>query len=170
MLKIFILGILVATIFYSYKSFKIYQDNLKEYAAKITPRLYSINNPRAITVTKEPLPIKKPKENENELIDNDHYEYIPEMFQLDDTEKLRSLGLSCMPEQFGYSKDEGERKFPHYGYPKCSAVNNQNYSYMHIDRESNILYMDCPDGNKGKYLAGPVDKRKFVYNEEVALK
>ena len=113
------------------------------------------------------MPTKRPKEGEDALIHNDDFDYIPEYFELDNTEKLKELNLACMPDNFGYSKEEGEKFFPHYGYPKCSEVTHQNDTYIHIDRDKNILYMDCPDGNKGRYLTGPVDNRKVVYSEEI---
>jgi hypothetical protein len=76
--------------------------------------------------------------------------------------------LSCIPESFGYSKERGEIVFPYHKYPKCSEVNNQTDSYMHIDRKNNVLYMNCPNGNHGKLLTGPVDERKILKSNELA--
>ena len=170
MLRIIILGALVSTIYYSFESYEEYKDDIKKYTKKITPPNYSINNPKIVTVTKAPIPSRKSKDEEIVLIDNNIFDYVPEYFDIDNTEKLRVLDLACTPDRFGYSKEEGEKKFPHHGYPKCSIVNNQSDTYLHIDRDNNAIYMDCPDGNKGKIVTGPVDKRRIARSNELREK
>ena len=166
-MKLYGLGILAITVFYFYDSYTEYRKEIIDYINQQTPPMYSVNNPKKITVTSAPARRRKSRDDETELIHNDDFDYIPEYFELDNTEKLRLFDLTCMPDSFGYSKEQGEKIFPYHGYPKCSVVNNQTDTYMHIDREKNLLYMNCPDGKNGKYITGPLDKKKIAKSNEI---
>lgn len=152
---------------YFYDGFIEYNLFLSHKVSSVTPPFFSSKNPNANTVTNStfnpPLLSKDP----TLPIPNTEYTYKPNNFDIDDSENLKTLGLSCTPDSFGYSKAQGENVFPYHGYPKCSVLNNQNDTYLHIDRKENVLYMDCPKGNNGKIVTGPVDSRKFTKGAEI---
>lgn len=142
------------------------RDSIKKSIHMQIPKLFSTSNLKIISVTK--VQFKEPNPNNQEQVPmlNTDYIYNPLDFYIDSTDDLAKLGLSCLPDSFGYSITRGNEIFPPYEYPKCSEVNKQNDTYLHINREKNILYMDCPDGSNNKYLVGPFDKRRLIQREE----
>lgn len=137
----------------------------KDYEKRL-PRYFSIDNPSVTTVTREPEARNRTSKSEEMPLPNKKFVYNPKDFEIDDTEALRTLSLACMPSSFGYTIKRGNEVFPHHGYPKCSKLTGQNDTYLHIDRKSNILYMDCPDGKNDKFIYGPMDDRKIIKREE----
>ena len=135
------------------------------------PELYSKSNPKITSVT-----IFHPKRSsgdsntDEDLVLNKDFTYSPNQFTIDSTNELKSLDLACLPESFGYSIEQGNEIFPPYTYPKCSEVSEQNDTYLHIDRETNTLYMDCPEGSNNKIVVGPFDTRKLVLKDEAETK
>lgn len=162
-----VLAISILFFIYCYSTYSDYEHPIGDFIYSYTPKKYTIVNKGVQTVTSMS-PRKPPAaDDKTTQIPNSKYIYSPGKFQIDDSEKLRLLELSCIPESFGYSIEQGNAKFPYHGYPKCSEVNQQNDTYLHIDREKNELYMDCPKGNRGKYIAGPVDERRILRSNEL---
>lgn len=166
-MKTFGLFLLIISLVYFYDGFSEFNELLNEKISTITPPLYSSSNPKVCTVTDSSYTPSRPSKDESTPIPNSQFTYSPSPFEIDDTEKLRTLGLSCMPDSFGYSIEQGQSVFPYHGYPKCSVLNNQNDTYFHIDRINNVLYMDCPGGNRGKIVTGPVDDKKLAKGAEI---
>ena len=138
---------------------------IKSYNDMIDP-FFSQKNPRVVTVSKEPeYRERKAKTDENPL-PNTKFIYKPKEFEIDDTESIRSTGLACEPKDFGYTVERGKQVFPYHGYPKCSEVSDQNDTYIHIDRKSNKIYMDCPENENDKYIIGPFDDKKIITRKE----
>ena len=167
-MKLFYLSLLFLIILYCFDGYLEYKFEISKFWSEKTPKKYTTTNKKVKTVTSESFPTAKPSDDTTNPLLNEDFNYNPSPFSLDDTENLRTLGLSCLPESFGYSKERGEIVFPYHKYPKCSEVNNQTDSYMHIDRKNNVLYMNCPNGNHGKLLTGPVDERKILKSNELA--
>ena len=133
-------------------------------------QLYSPENPRMVTVTSfTPKFNTMPKDFPIPL-PNTQYSYSPIQFSLDDTSSLPSLHLACSPSSYGYSKERGEQLFPYHGYPNCSVTTGITDTYLHIDRELNLLSMNCPWNSFGQYVAGPIDNRTLVLHDDVVTK
>ena len=140
---------------------------VKRHIASVFPLLYSSLNSKIVTVTiYESKEFHSKSKSDVLPISNEDYQYIPEPFSIDSTEDLKAVGLDCLPDSFGYSIEQGNEVFPPYDFPKCSIVNEQNDTYLHIDRETNTVSMNCPEGSNKKILAGPFDDRKFVLYKE----
>lgn len=45
-------------------------------------------------------------------------------------------------------------------------MNEQNDTYLHIDRNQNLLFMDCPDNKNKELIYGPIDDRKIIKRKE----
>lgn len=155
---------------YYFRSFIIlHEDEIAEFVEKATPPKYTPDNHEVSTTS---FPYRHPESSFNESDTQDPWdinieELPPDLFTIDDTEHLRSLNLACQPESYGYSIEQGSQIFPFHGYPSCSSVNNQNKSFIYINKEENRLYMDCPGDFKGRYVLGPLDERKLVTREEI---
>lgn len=150
-----------------YEFFSDYDSEILYLVHIITPAKFSTSNPNTITVSSLS-PKAKISENDNiKVLPNSQFTYEPKDFDIDDTELLREIGLTCVPESFGYTQERGLEVFPYYGYPKCSLVNKQNDTYLYIDRKSNLLYMNCPDNNNGYFLSGPIGKNKIAKSDEL---
>lgn len=169
-MKVFWLGVIAILFFYCYDSYLGYQRRIKHFIEDITPSKYSSANKEIMTVTIAPLP--KPFIANDSIIpiENSRFKYNPEVFSIDSSENLRELGLLCIPDSFGYSVQRGKEVFEDYYYPKCSVKTKQNGTFLHIDRKSNLVYMDCPKDEKGVFITGPIDDRKIVRSEEVFYK
>lgn len=61
--------------------------------------------------------------------------------------------LACIPESFGYSREQADRLFPHVGYPTCEEKTSTPYPILEIDPETDTLTMNCSNG-KGWYYLG----------------
>jgi hypothetical protein len=154
---------------YTYCTFSKYKSDFFDKVEEATPSRYS-EDEDIRTVAIMPTKRKKLVNDSVVLIPNSEFEYLPNQFTIDDTELLRGQDLVCLPESFGYSIEQGEKVFPPFTYPKCSENSNQNDTYLHIDRDSNTLYMDCPDDDNNQFITGPVDKRRIVRSNEVFYK
>lgn len=163
-LALLLLGTLVyiSVFFTYYKKVKIFH---KSYEKKVH-QYFSKDNPLAVSVTFEPEQRNITNKGEESPLPNKKFTYKPKDFEIDDTDLLRSLGLACMPTSFGYSVKRGKEVFPDKHYPKCSKVTGQNDTYMHIDRTSNTLYMNCPEETNNKYVYGPMTDKKIIKREE----
>ena len=168
-MKVFNLLVAGFVFVYFYDTYHQYIDDVNTFINEWTPTRYSEEEDDLRTVTFMPAPRRVVTNDSIAPIPNSEYVFEPNPFAIDDSELLRGIGLMCTPDSFGYTVDRGIKVFPEFQYPKCSDKNKQNDSYIHIDRETNTLYMDCPDGNK-EYLAGPVDKRKLVKSNEIYYK
>ena len=159
-----LLGILIY-----FTLFKAYFQKSNSYHKKYNkalPKFFSSSNSKVRTVSKLPQNRNISTQASEPQIPNSKFVYSPAAFQLDDTEALRKLSLSCQPSSFGYSAKRGSQVFPHKGYPKCSEVNKQNDTYLQIDRSRNSLYMNCPDDQNKELIFGPLDKRKIIKRKE----
>ena len=164
-MKVFWVFILSISFFYLYDSFKWNRKVVLKIVEDFTPSRYS-EKTSVRTVTKMPSKSQNKVNDSITPIPNKDFVYSPKQFEIDDTELLRELNLECTPDTFGYSIEKGLSVFPDFTYPKCTALNKQNDTYIHIDRSTNTLYMDCPDSNK-KIIMGPIDDRKLVRSNEV---
>lgn len=133
----------------------------------VSPR-YSTANHNVITVLYPPHHGFTYSTDDPILVENKYFSYFPQIFSLDDTSLLVELNLACKPITYGYSFEEGNIKFPPYTYPKCSAVNKQDDSFIHIDRKNEKLYMDCP-GSSGSFIKGPIDNNRLIQYPEGIL-
>mmetsp|Transcript_33396 Transcript_33396/g.58545 ORF Transcript_33396/g.58545 Transcript_33396/m.58545 type:complete len:737 (+) Transcript_33396:58-2268(+) len=90
-------------------------------------------------------------------------------FLYEDSDSLAKLNatLACLPKNFGYSREEGDKIFPHKEYPTCASQVKDPYPMIHIDLETNRLSMNCSSRADGKFLLGPTDNRKFTMRREV---
>jgi hypothetical protein len=165
-MKVFWLGVLAVFTFYSYDTYLEYQRRVKHFVEFVSPSRYSRLNKDLVTVTIKPEGKSKLVNDSLSPINNLKYSYIPETFSIDSVEKLRNQGLSCIPESFGYSVERGKEVFQEYWYPKCSEKTKQQGTYLHIDRDSNQVTMNCPNKEQGQLLLGPLDSRKIVKSEE----
>jgi hypothetical protein len=137
---------------------------------KIAPKKYSQANKYFFTVTLGNKSDLLQTVDNTKKLKNSEFSYKPKDFNIDDGELLKNLNLLCIPESFGYSKSVGEMVFPNYTYPKCWQKTNQNGTFIHIDRANNLMYMNCPDNQNGKFLTGPVDNKKIARSNEVFYK
>lgn len=129
------------------------------------PKRYNTKNPAETTVFYQANNIKSTVIDDIIPLSNSEFSYKPKKFEIDDTNLLTEESLICSPDSFGYSIERGKEVFKDKIYPNCSKVNKQNETFIHIDRDSNKLYMNCP-GNNNKVLYGPFDGRKFIIGEE----
>ena len=159
---VLLLSIYLLTLIYYFPN----RDYIKGKIRIALPPFFSPSNTAAISVTKQQRKRSNSINIDTSPLPNTAFSYSPDPFTIDSTENLRSLGLSCIPDSFGYTVDRGNEVFPPYEYPKCSVMNKQNDTYLHIDRNHNILYMDCPDNSNNNILVGPFDKRKLINREE----
>lgn len=143
-----------------------HRESLVKRYHKTFPKFFSPNNKAAISVSEFDYEVRPIDNDIIQPLPNEQYEYVPNDFLIDDTEKLRLIDLHCEPDSFGYSVERGNEVFPYHGYPKCSKVNNQEDTYLHIDRENNVVYMNCPENTNNKILTGPIDNLKITYREE----
>jgi hypothetical protein len=65
----------------------------------------------------------------------------------------RDPKLACVPESFGYTKEEAEKIFPWVDFPTCKKKMKQKDKIIHISPEGE-LSMTC-SGGKGWYWLGP---------------
>jgi len=85
----------------------------------------------------------------------------PQSFPLyEDADKdLKSLldpqdpPLTCIPESFGYSREQADRLFPHVGYPTCESKTSTPFPILNIDLTADTLTMNCSN-EKGWYYLG----------------
>ena len=72
----------------------------------------------------------------------------------------RDPPLTCVPESFGYSREQGDRLFPFVGYPTCEEKSHTPYPILTLDLDADTLTMNCSNG-KGWYYLGvpPSDER-----------
>ncbi|CAG9327038.1 unnamed protein product [Blepharisma stoltei] len=133
-----------------------------------TPSKYSSNNQEISTVS---YPHRKfvPLSNHSDAFSEIAKISVkpPGIFNIDDTENLRTLGLACQPESYGYSKQQGDHVFPYHGYPKCSDLNNQTESRVYLSTEDGKIYMKCPEKFRGRLVTGPINDKKIVLRGEV---
>lgn len=52
-------------------------------------------------------------------------------------------------------------------YPRCWDTVDDPYPIVHLDYTQNIMTMNCTQGQKPKYVLGPIDDRKLVLRHEV---
>ena len=142
------------------------RDYIKARIHNYVPELFSPSNNYIVSVTRYHYKQSKSLESDRDPLPNTEFKYAPSSFFIDSTEDLKPLDLECLPDSFGYSIERGNEVFPPYEYPKCSEVNKQNDTYLHIDRDRNLLYMDCPKDSNNKYVVGPFDKRRLIHREE----
>lgn len=95
--------------------------------------------------------------------------YTKHQFSYNDTERFYPMNeqLACLPKTFGYSKKEGDKVFPHVGYPRCSSKVADPYPTLHLDVDRNKLSMNCTEESKGRYLLGSPLDRKLVMRREI---
>ena len=168
-MKVFCLFVYLFSIFYIYDTFLVFKEPLKKYLSSFAPSKYTSRNTGIFTVT-----LYRKQESDRVVeslikLKNSEFDYKPKVFDIDDGELLRKSGVLCMPESFGYTVAQGKFVFPDYDYPKCWEKTGQNGSYLHIDRETDLLYMSCPSG-RGEVIAGPVDSRKIARSNELHSK
>ena len=169
-MKVFWLLVFIYFFFYCFSTFSYFRRPICRYVELLTPSRYSRDIKSTVTVAISPKTKGINLNDTNELVSNKVYSYKPEVFSIDSGEKLRSLGLSCIPESFGYSVERGKEVFEDYTYPKCSHRNKQNETYVHIDRNANLIYMNCPKSDEPKFITGPIDHQKFSLSEELYYK
>lgn len=159
--------LLISLVLYIWLLFYYFPNRgfIKLWINKPFPRYFSIENTEVVSVTRTMKSKKNSFEPETLPLPNTEFVYSPSPFTIDSSEKLRDFGLACMPDSFGYTISRGEEVFPEYEYPKCTKVNGQNDTYLFINRETNLVYLDCPDANN-KILVGPFDSRKLITKEE----
>lgn len=169
-MKVFWLLVFVLFVIYCYCTFNYIQRKITRYIESQTPSRYSFNVSDTVTVTKMPKVKGNIGGDLEVLVENSFYPYEAEVFSIDSGEELRDLGLSCVPESFGYSVDKGKEVFEDYTYPKCSERSKQNGTFVHIDRINGLMYMNCPNPNNPKFISGPLDNRRFLLSEELYYK
>ena len=168
--RVFWLFSFFMAIYYISDTVILYRKEIREFTYSFAPTKYSPENRtfRSVTLDNE---VEFNESTDSTIkIHNDHFKFNPDPFSIDDTEALRDLNISCIPESFGYSKAQGELVFPNYTYPECWHKTGQNGTFIHIDRNKDLLYMDCPNTTKSNYIVGPVDSRKIVKVNEVFYK
>lgn len=52
--------------------------------------------------------------------------------------------IRCIPESFGYSKEQAAKVFPDVSFPSCDEVNKVKKDVLRIDMQTNTLTMTCP--------------------------
>lgn len=169
-MKVFWILVFLYFFVYCFCTFSYFQGTISRYAEYLTPSLYSKDIKSTVTVAILPKNKGLILNDTNELISNEVYPYKPEVLSIDSGEKLRGLGLLCIPESFGYSVEKGKKVFEDYNYPKCSQKNKQNGTYVHIDRKANLMFMDCPNPINPKFISGPLDHKRFSLSEELYYK
>ena len=162
LLTVVFLYLSVALLYFSFK------HEIKSYLETFLIPLCSIKNPKIIAVFYSPILGFTYSPDDPIPISNTNFNYTPQIFSIDDTSNLKAVNLACKPISFGYSIEDGNARFPPYTYPKCSNVWGQNDTYLHIDRESQSLYMDCPQ-NFGSLIKGPIQNNRFMQQPEGAI-
>lgn len=164
-----LLSFLMAIIYIS-DTVILYRRDILKFTYSFAPKKYSPGNRHFKSVTLDNEVEFNESTDSAIKIHNDDFKYEPGSFSIDDSEALRELNLLCIPDSFGYSKTQGQIVFPNYTYPECWHKTGQNGTFIHIDREKNLLYMNCPDTSKANYIAGPVDSKKIAKGNEVFFK
>lgn len=65
----------------------------------------------------------------------------------------RDPPLTCIPDSFGYSREQADRLFPFVGYPTCEVKTSTPFPILTLDPETDTLTMNCSNG-KGWYYLG----------------
>jgi hypothetical protein len=84
------------------------------------------------------------------------------LFELDDTDLLEDYRgeIECLPQHWGYSKEEGEAIFPDVIYPKCEEVLPSRGQYIRLQPDGRTFEMNCK-GEVSKVYFGPSEKKKL---------
>lgn len=160
-----VIALLLGIFCYGLCVYQFFSDrsHLKKLYKGEIPKLFSISNRKVNSISISDVPFKYSTTETDILpLPNSEFTYSPDPFYVDSTDNLKNIGLGCLPELFGYTSEQEQELFPPYYFPKCSEVNSQNDTYIHIDRRTNRLYMNCPENSNKKILVGPFDERKFV--------
>ena len=95
-------------------------------------------------------------------------------FDMEDDQEVAGMKetLACVPFTFGYSKGKGEEVFPPRDYPSCASLVRNPLPELHLDPDSGLFSMKCPDNTPGKYVVKPssVPPTSFnLYNDLLPL-
>ena len=136
----------------------INMNYLSRLQRKITPSLYTVNT-TLTTVTKT----YKIKEKGNEIHKFELKGQNNHEFGIDDTKSVYLVkNLTCKPETFGYSVEDGKRVFKDYTYPNCSDILEGDPPSMFFDYTLNLLKMSCKSGTP-HYVLEPTKNQRRLY-------
>ena len=153
-------------LYYFYVSIK---PEILQYVYQLAPKLYSVENENILTISFSKFNSGKFNSEEISLLPNQNFDYKPKILDIDDTNELYNYGLKCSPSSLGFSKEDGDRIFPHYIYPDCSIVTGIKSSSLHINRKENQIYIDC-ENEAENFVYGPFSQDTLIdYSDTNAL-
>lgn len=84
-------------------------------------------------------------------------------FGIDDSNQVYLVAnLTCKPDSFGYSVEDGKRVFKDYTYPNCSDIVEGELPKMSFDYEQNLFMMSCESGTP-YYVLEPTKHKGRLY-------
>jgi hypothetical protein len=166
--RFILIAFVIYDIYFIRRLFVTYNRRMFRYVESITPRKYTPANKEMITtiLSKEYLPDIDNLNHTSEILPDQPF--APENLFIDNTDSLIDEDLSCQPDTFGYSIEEGNAIFPKYPYPRCEDKYDTERRIW-IDFETNMLYMNCPGKYKGHYVVGPLTQSRLVLHKEITL-
>ena len=136
----------------------INMNRLSRLQRTLAPSLYTVNN-TLITVTKT----YKTKEKVIERHEFRVKGLYDKDFGIDDSKSVYLVdNLTCKPQTFGYSVEDGKRVFKDYTYPNCSDILEGDPPSMFFDYTLNLLTMSCKSGTP-HYVLEPTQKQGRLY-------
>jgi hypothetical protein len=84
-------------------------------------------------------------------------------FHIDDSYFINQLDsdISCLPNNWGHSKEEGEKIFPYYQYPLCKNINPYPNDEVLLDPQLKAIKIHCENNVSSSYILGPTFKSVF---------
>lgn len=138
-------------------------NQLSKKIRDLSPRLYSPTS-SLVTVTRSYNTTIKEDKTIHSIF---NYYSNDSKFDIDDTNIVYKVqNLTCKPQTFGYSIEQGERVFKDKTYPNCSDIVEGELPEMSIDYLTNTLEMSCKDGSPYYILEPKKHKgRLYQYSE-----
>lgn len=72
--------------------------------------------------------------------------------------------VKCLPESWGYKKEQADKIFPYIGYPTCSEKLDLSVQILSICPLTNTLTMNCSNGNGWYYLGNNQNDELLGYD------
>lgn len=175
-------GLMVFSLFCYLVTVWLYGTELFNLSRRTFQRKYSEMNLSISTVSpsyalsdKTTTQSEQPVELQAEIhIDNEEFQANVDFrlpFDIDDTTSMRNEHpeVVCMPEIFGYSKDQGDQVFPPFEYPDCAEKLNGPVAQISINYEEDTLNIRCPFKVKPTYvtLDSKFDPKKLYLQYEM---
>lgn len=84
-------------------------------------------------------------------------------FDIDDSYLINQLDfeLSCLPNNWGHSIEEGQKIFPYYQYPSCKSINPHPDDLVTLDPKYKTVKIQCQNNVSSSYIVGPTFESVF---------